>query len=551
MKPPVTLRMLIIWLMLGLFVSGCDSTTATAPVSSVTPPPVPDATLDPKSAFQKGIVYASWWHGEYSSSESDKTLAQSIKPLGVNWISIVVTCYQQRISSAHIQCKPETYTPTDADLAHIIQDAHRSGLRVMLKPHIDLAGESKHWRGEIGSGTDEAAWQTWFKSYTAFITHYATIAQDNGADYFVVGTELVNTSYRTENWRSVIKTVRNIYHGPLTYSAHHLDEEFAIDWWDALDAIGIDAYYPLAQNEHPRVAQIKAAWVPIVSRLSQLSKKWARPVILTEVGYESIEGANRTPWQTRGHTIEYEEQADSYQALFEAFSGQAWWHGVYWWVWTVHTARDSALNHEFTACNKPAEDILRKNYGAQPHSPPPPILPSDEDQTDRLVIYHSALGTDWEDWSWDATIGLATSKNEQHEKTAIRILMNPWGALSLHHPGTDTTPYNGLEFYLYVGKNTERRFLVSLNDASDRELSPQISLPNPRYLEGGKFVADRWQKIRIPFADMGSANTTIARLNIKDDSGKHPLEFFIDEISLTGAAATQAEPPATREAEVK
>ena len=47
--------------------------------------------LPPMSDFQKGIVYATWWHGEYSSPESDQTLVKAIKPTGANWISIVVT----------------------------------------------------------------------------------------------------------------------------------------------------------------------------------------------------------------------------------------------------------------------------------------------------------------------------------------------------------------------------------------------------------------------------------------------------------------------------
>ncbi len=63
----------------------------------------------------------------------------------------------------------------------------------MLKPHIDLYRESDPtaFRGDIGFGNDEAAWRAWFANYTTFITHYALVAQNNRADAFVVGTELV------------------------------------------------------------------------------------------------------------------------------------------------------------------------------------------------------------------------------------------------------------------------------------------------------------------------------------------------------------------------
>lgn len=360
MNLAITLHSLIVWLILGMTASAHAANNESwdyAPLAAM-------------SAFQKGIVYASWLPDEYASTASDRTLAQAIKPLGVNWISVVVTCYQDNISATQIQCKPETLTPTDADLAHIIQDAHRSGLRVMLKPHIDLCEKSMHWRGEIGFGTDETAWQAWFKSYTDFISHYAILAQQHDVDYLIVGTELVKTTPRSKDWRNIIKTVRKLYSGPLTYSAHHSDEEFMIDWWDELDAIGIDAYYPLANNAHPTVAQITAAWQPIVARLGQLSEKYARPVILTEIGYESLAGTNRTPWQTKGNTLAFQEQADCYHAVFEAFSGKTWWHGVFWWVWEVNLAQDPNLNNHFCPYNKPADQVLKSHYQSKKHASP-------------------------------------------------------------------------------------------------------------------------------------------------------------------------------------
>lgn len=486
------------------------------------------------SAFQKGIVYTSWWHGEYSSPESDLTLRHEIKPTGANWISVVVTCYQASITSTVIECKPTTLTPTDSDLAHVIQEAHRSGLRVMLKPHVDLAENARQWRGEIDFADDEAAWQAWFRSYTDFISHYAKIARDNDADYFVVGTELVKTSPRADDWRNIVKAVRKIYHGPLTYAAHFTYGE-TISWWDALDAIGIDAYYPLALGKNPTVEQIKTAWAPIVSRLGQLSGKWNRPVIFTEVGYQNLDGTNLTPWETTGTEVDFKGQANCYQAVFEAFEGQEWWHGVFWWAWKVHSDRSSALTADFTSHNKPAESILRQHYGGRLKlSPPMPPHPGGEGN--HLMIYHDVLNAGWEDWSWNATVGLSADQDKQSENMALRVLISPGGALSLHHKGIDTSSYKWLEFYIYVGDNSKKQFVVSFNDASDHELSQKINLADSGYLEGGKFAAHQWQKVRIPIEKLAAGNAIITRLNIKDLS-KQREKVFIDEISLTGEAA--------------
>ncbi len=115
--------------------------------------------------FQKGVAYTSWWQGEYSSPESDSTITEVIKPLGVNWISVVITCYQENIDSTDIICEPDARTPTDDDLVHVIQFIHNQGIKVVLKPHISIVpNDDGHWRGQIGFGNDEAAWQTWFAS---------------------------------------------------------------------------------------------------------------------------------------------------------------------------------------------------------------------------------------------------------------------------------------------------------------------------------------------------------------------------------------------------
>lgn len=483
------------------------------------------------SAFQEGVVYASWWHGEYSSDESDQTLSEAIKPTGANWISVVVTCYQEKISSTRIECKPETKTPTDDDLAHVISDAHRLGLRVMLKPHIDLDGDPTHWRGEIGSGNDEAAWKDWFVSYNDFITHYAKVAQKNGADYFVIGTELIKTSPRDEDWRKLVKAVRQIYHGPLTYAAHFTYGE-TITWWDALDAIGIDAYYSLSSTSSPTIAQMRSAWQPIVTRLGALSKKWGRPIILTEIGYESIDGASRTPWEATSHEVDYREQADCYQAAFEAFSGHKWLHGMFWWVWTVKTASISALNHDFSAYNKPAGHVLKLYYDGKlrPLLPAHPIV---KYEANDAIIFRDALEDGWQDWSRDATLGVARSKTDN---VGLRVDAEKQGVLSLHHQGFDTAPYHWLEFYLYVGKETDQKFTVGFNDASDHEIPQKIDLPNTEYIDGGKFLANQWQKVRVPLSKMGAENTTISRLNIQNLSKNEKL-VFIDEIGLIGLTA--------------
>ena len=362
-KPGIILNL---YLIMTILLAACGANSPTPIISKTVVKLPPTGTAIPE--FQKGISYTTWWHGNYSSEESDNVLSGTIKPMKANWISILVTCYQDNIKSVEIQCLPDTKTPTDGDLAHAINYAHSLGLKVMLKPHLDLNNDDAHWRGDIGFGDDEAAWDAWFASYDQFILHYADLAQKNNADYFVIGTELAGTSKRIDQWRSLINKVRTIYKGPLTYAANW-GEVFDVYWWNDLDTIGVDAYYPLTNTDQPSLDQLKEAWKPIVARLGSLSVGWKRPIIITEIGYRSIKGANRfVDVQGGDPPIDLQEQADCYQAVFEAFRGQAWWRGVYWWNWSPDPNDGGPQDNNFTANNKPAENILRANYGAPPRA---------------------------------------------------------------------------------------------------------------------------------------------------------------------------------------
>jgi hypothetical protein len=323
----------------------------------------PDREFPSFSEFQKGIAYTSWWQGEYSSAESDFTISKIIKPLGANWISVVVTCYQQYTYSTQIMCEPDAGTPSDDDLIHVIQFIHSQGMKVMLKPHVDIVTDGPgHWRGNIGFGNNEEDWQVWFNEYTDFIIHYAKLAQENQVDYFVIGTELGKTSNRVENWQTIIRKIRRVFNGPITYAANW-DEVFDVSWWNELDAIGVDAYFSLTNTNDPTINQLKEAWEPITNQLGDFSKLWDLPIILTEIGYRSRDGANRRASDTQ--TIDLQEQADCYQAFFESFSGKDWWEGVYWWNWTIDPNQGGLEDNDFTANGKPAEEVLKFYFGAQ------------------------------------------------------------------------------------------------------------------------------------------------------------------------------------------
>jgi hypothetical protein len=483
-----------------------------------------------QQSVQKGISYATWGSGLYSSPDADLSLTH-LAATGADWIGLIVTGYQDNIASTTIFTA--TVSPTDADLIHAIAQAHSLGLKVMLKPHLDLYNDPTHWRGQIGEEfTTEAEWAAWFTSYRNFIGHYADLAQSYGVDQFCAGNELAGTTHRADDWRTVIAEVRARYGGPLTYAAWHDSEETKITWWDAVDYIGVDALYPLTDKNDPTVDELKAAWTPHITTLANLASTWGKPILLTEIGYRSLDGANRHPWDYwSSGTLDLQEQADCYQATFESVYGQPWFAGMFWWEWGTDPFQGGPCDDGYTPYDKPAEDVLRAWYGAPPRPRPIPLGP---DYSQAMDIYGDALGPSWEDWSWDATRDLAATDQVYSGTHAISVTLGAYGALMFWHPGFDSDPYYWLEFYVRGSSLGGQRLTAFCRGEDGTELRRR-PVNDCRYIEGGTIEPGTWKRVRIPLSDLNAAGRSLVTIAIQDRSGQGSNAFWVDEIRLVAA----------------
>jgi hypothetical protein len=331
---------------------GTESTPTTrAPnTESTTTRPPATPVGDGLDEDQYGFAAPQWWHDAYASAAWEAEL-DALAELGIEWVSIVPTWYQAGVSSTTITPEVDGRTATDESLLLAIAKAHARGLDVTLKPHLDRSEGG--YRGGIVPDDIDA----WFESYRSFILHYARIAEAEGVGQFVVGTELAGTSGNTERWRRMIADVREIYTGPITYAANW-DEFDQVEFWDDLDIIGIDAYFPLAATPTTDVAALTDAWRSIAAQLTELAAEWDRPVLFTEVGYASRRGATVRPWEITPSDVESEEeQAAAYQALVTALADQPWLIGVHWWEWKVDSPHSPA--------GKLAQEVLRE-WAASP-----------------------------------------------------------------------------------------------------------------------------------------------------------------------------------------
>jgi hypothetical protein len=256
-------------------------------------------------------------------------------------------------------------TASDDNLRHAIALARSLGLRVMLKPQVGLLHDDAHWRGDIGTAfPNEAAWRAWYASYDDALVHYARFAQSEQIEQLCLGTELPGVSGRANDWRDHVRKVRGQYTGSVIY-ANNYGEERNVEWWDAVDLIGVDAYYALSDSLTPTVAELKQAWVgkEYVGLLQSLATKFGKRVLFTEIGYRNVDRAAQEPWSfSAPGATNPQAQANAYQAAIETFADQPWLAGFYWWEWPANLAQSGPSATDYVLAGRPAEQVIKQAY---------------------------------------------------------------------------------------------------------------------------------------------------------------------------------------------
>ena len=313
--------------------------------------------------FQKGVVYTSWSRTELDTEASDQTL-EHLNKLGVRHLGIMIVWFQDSIEESTIFPDSKD-TPDDKALAHAINKAHCLGMKVMLKPHVDV--KTDQWRGDIIPSED------WFASYKNYLIYYARLAARYNVELLSIGTELVNTTLPKwqSQWEDIINELRKIFPGHLVYSANW-DEYKTVDFWDKLDFIGIDAYFPLTAKKDPTKEELIVGWQQNALEIDKWlkEKQLNKPVVFSEIGYCSADGTNIHPWSVLSNLseefIDQEEQADCLEAMLVACSAYPWFKGFYWWNYFPQE-RWSPLG--YTIRGKEAEEVfaawLKKLYGGK------------------------------------------------------------------------------------------------------------------------------------------------------------------------------------------
>jgi hypothetical protein len=284
-----------------------------------------------------------------------------LKKAGVNSILLNVSWYQRDIRSLTMEPRAprgeNEFTVPDVELARVIRQARQLGMSVLLFPYLRFDHRApKEWRGVL----EPKDFPTWAKNYERFILHYAQLAQTTGVEYLSVGSELGSLEGQAEFWKDLIRKVRKQYGGKLLYSANW-DHYSHPAFWEDLDYLGVTAYHKLSNAKNPSLEEVTKKWVEVRERLLAFSKKFGKKILITEVGYPSLDGAVKAPWNYLASTeVDLQEQELGYQAFIQAWSNVPGLQGVYWWVWY---GEGGPADNSYTPRGKPALARLAEWYG--------------------------------------------------------------------------------------------------------------------------------------------------------------------------------------------
>ncbi len=255
------------------------------------------------------------------------------------------------------------YGETKKGAKQYIELLQANGVKIMLKPQIWV------WRGEFTGDIimqSEEDWKTFEQTYSDFILSYAQLAQDTGSEIYCIGTELEEfVKHRPDYWTALVREVKKIYHGKITYAANW-DEYPRTPFWKDLDFIGVDAYFPLSEEQYPTAEELTSGWQKWKTKLVELATRVEKPILFTEFGYRSMDFTAKKPWLVDQNQMDVnlEAQADALDVLFAEFWKEDWFAGGFVWKWFIHHSRSGGVgDNRFTPQNKPAEDVIRRHYG--------------------------------------------------------------------------------------------------------------------------------------------------------------------------------------------
>jgi len=349
------------------------------PASGVLPP------VNPRPNFLAGFDFSDEWQPNQTPFYGEAL--KSLQAAGANWIAFTPRGTALRMSPVPAYALDPALAPLPAEWKPMVDQAHNSGLRVMLHPvtcHYTPYGACDYWNG-VNFTAD--FWNAWFAAYQQHLLTQAEIATRSNVDMLVVGDFKLRPSFPGEpeappdaeaRWRSLISNVRAHYRGVLAFELLMGQNVWPTppNFLDAVDVIRVFWWSALSASNAAAVNDMAAAAGGLMdAQLLPLQQRFNKPVHINAAYYAADGAATQCLKRTDGQCYSFEdfnpggldtpfaldlqEQADIYTALLTAVNERGWVSGFSSYGYNpVATLRDKSLSVR----GKPAEAVLSAWY---------------------------------------------------------------------------------------------------------------------------------------------------------------------------------------------
>ncbi|MEM7576295.1 MAG: glycoside hydrolase TIM-barrel-like domain-containing protein [Planctomycetota bacterium] len=340
----------------------CASLVLAAPVSATDP-----TAYDPGADPGMGFNLVSWWNFGSIGANVWETAVQEVYDAGFDEVSLSPVRYLDT-STGSIA----TSSQRGAELAHVeagVVRAKQLGMTVTVNPFVEFA-DSFDWRGTWDPTPSSSVSNTFWADYQSYINEVAVMAEANGADSLNVGTELralTRNPGNNERWHSLIDSADRRFSGQLGYAANwdNFDNaNLAEAIWDhdAIDYLGIDAYFPIvteseadASGAYPNedfIGIVEDNWNELIDGrilpfVNARQDGEGLPVVFTEYGLRPSNRATVQHGAVQGNTVDTDEQIMGFDGLLRALDGRQEDGdilGMHIWQWGMEGSNGSIWN---------------------------------------------------------------------------------------------------------------------------------------------------------------------------------------------------------------
>ena len=277
----------------------------------------------------RGMTVSCPMEGRIWTTKAMDEALQSIKQYGNQMVSVHPYAFLRK--NGTVLFKPSTI---EKYIVASAKKAKAQNLSLFLKPHLGYWGAFS-WRGAINFGDNKEAWKRFYEGYEKFILLSAEVAEKQNIPLFAVGVE---TDHMTQDpfWKDLIIKIRKIYSGALTFAANW-DTYTRVPFWEELDYIGIQAYFPMASSKSEPITMqsLKDRWAQHFQNIKRFADGFQKKVIFTEIGYSRGDLAAVEPWKPQ-----FSEKQEDIQrrkklicAAMNFLEGNPLIIGYLWWKW--------------------------------------------------------------------------------------------------------------------------------------------------------------------------------------------------------------------------